>query len=335
MKIIIRIIIISIYVLSFFSCCKEKKVPYNGHLKGEIKYTGASNMEVDNVIITLIGTTDKADAVDKRITKDGKYDLELPAGNYVMTLKGNRCKSDELPYEVKINANETRTKDINIEQLPSSMVILYNETEYKSGDTIVLGAGVALDIWNKYSNNTLQWDIRAYPQPSWIIFEETKGEVTGGGRKSVVFSIDKNKISNDGDNYSDVILTTEDNGSFTVTVKSFKEGEKPGETIITGDKENTCPAKSVKLIADAAGATSYEWYKDNTTNPIRNANREQYEVTQNGIYYAVGVNENGKSKSLSKGKSVTIKTCPNLPGKATISASHLMRQMIAKQVDKW
>ena len=218
-----RIIIVLISILLFYSCDKENKIPYNGHLKGEVKYTGASNMEVDNVIITLSRIVDNKEEISARITKDGKYDLELPAGNYTMKLKGNRVKSDELPFDVKITAEETRTKDINIEQLPNSMVILYNDIEYKSGDTITLSGGVALDIWNKYSSNSLQWNVRAYPQPSWIIFEELNGTVTGGGRKSVVFSIDKSKMLNYGVNYSDVILTTEDNGSFTVKVKATND----------------------------------------------------------------------------------------------------------------
>ena len=225
-----KIIVLLIGILSFYSCDllepkDEDKVPYNGHLEGEVKYTGASSMEVDNVIITLRGDDDETEAVSKRITRDGKYDLELPAGKYIMELKGNRCKSDELPYEVKIVANETRIKDINIEQLPSSMVIFYNDVEYKSGDMITLSGGVALDIWNKYGSNNLRWNIRAYPQPSWITFEQTNGTVTGGGRKSVIFSLDKSKMPEVGLNYSDVILTTEDNGSFTVIVEARNDGK--------------------------------------------------------------------------------------------------------------
>lgn len=215
-------------IICFYSCgSDEDRVPYTGYLKGDIKYTGASNMKVDNVIITLSRITDnnEEEAISERLDEEGEYSLELPAGKYKMHLKGNRCHSDELPFEVTIKAGETRIKKINIEQLPSTMVILYNDVEYGSGGMITLDAGVALDIFNKYSNNILQWNIRAYPQPSWITFEETKGSVIGGGRKSIVFSIDKSKMPNYGENYSDVILTTSDNGSFTVKVVGYKTND--------------------------------------------------------------------------------------------------------------
>ena len=224
-----RIITILIGILAFYSCDKEGKVPYEGFLTGTVKYTGASNMEVDNVIITLSGKADNTEEISKRITKDGKYELKIPAGTYIMELKGNRCKSDELPSEVKIIADKPSIKDINIEQLPSSMVILYNDRESKSGDTISLGGGGALDIWNRYSSNELEWNIRAI-QP-WIVFEETKGTVPSGGRKSVVFRVDRTKMTSFGYQYSEVILTTGDAGSFTVIVNVNNPAEVTGVSL--------------------------------------------------------------------------------------------------------
>jgi len=214
------IVLIGAFLLS--SCIREE-LPNTGTLKGDVKYTGASSMELDNVIITLRGTDKGTKTISKRISNTGAFCFDLPVGIYLLELNGNRCKSDNLPDTVKIDAGDVQIRDINIEQLPNSMVILYNDKEFYSGDTITLGAGMAFDIWNKYSNKDLEWNIRAYPLPSWIIFENTSGIVKSGGRKSVVFSIDKIKMSNYGINYSDVILTSVDEGSFTIKVSAFKD----------------------------------------------------------------------------------------------------------------
>jgi hypothetical protein len=197
------------------------------------------------------------------------------------------------------------------------MVILYNNTEFNDGDTVALSGGAALDIWNKYSRKNLRWHIRAYPQPSWITFETTDGTITGGGRKSAVFSLDKSKMTNYGVNYSDVILTTEDNGSFSVKVKSFKEDNNPMQAVITGEHENICPAKSVMLTANSIRAQYYKWFMGTTL--LSGANANTYEAKYNGTYHAMGVNAEGDGVK-SSGHTVSIKTCPDRPAKAGITS---------------
>jgi hypothetical protein len=316
-----KIIILLTGICLFCSCNKEDKVPYVGILEGEVKYTGASSMKVDNVIITLRNVDDNTENSSKRIENTGKYRFELPQGKYALNLDGNLCYSKNLPDTVEVNTGKTARKDINIEQLPSTMVILYNDIEYKSGDTITLGSAAALDIWNKHSNKDLQWNISAYTQlpPLWITFKTTEGTVTGGGRKSIVFSIDNSKMANYGINCSTIILTTDDNGSFTVTVKAFKEDNRPGKAVITGDSVNDCPAKSVILTANSTGAITYKWFKGSTLQS--GANASTYEVKHSDVYYAVGVNAEGDEGIKSDAKSVTIINCPDPPGRASISAS--------------
>ena len=227
-KITILFGVLLLSALMSTSCLREM-VPFTGHLQGEVRYTGASNMEIDNVIITLRRIDNNIEEGSWRIDRTGAYSFELPAGTYIMELRGNRAKSNELPDTVRITAGQVQTKDINIEQLLSSMVILHNNIEYESGDTITLIGGVALDIWNKYSSNNLRWSIRAFPQPSWIIFEDTVGTVAGGGRLSVVFSLDESMMPSIGVNLSNVILTCRDgaHGSFSVVVQSVNEGGLP------------------------------------------------------------------------------------------------------------
>ena len=214
--------------MSFYACDSEP-TSRTGYLTGEVRYTGSS-MEMDNVIITLRRVDDGSEEVAERISNTGRFNLRLPAGEYILELQGNRVRSDNLvaPHNrVRISAGETRRKDINVEQLPSSMVILYNNIEYASGDTIRLGAGMALDIFNKYSSNELRWDIRAFPTPSWITFEETSGTVPSGGRRPIVFSVNQDLLPNFGVNYANIILTTGDEGSFTVTVSTISTGRPP------------------------------------------------------------------------------------------------------------
>jgi hypothetical protein len=309
--------IIFLFGVLLLGSCNKDKLPANGSLAGTVKYTGASDMAMDNVIITLHPKGENAEKGSWRIEKSGKYSFDLPAGEYELKLEGNRCVSKDLPATVKINAGKPTSKDINIEQLPSSMVILRNDIEIANGNTISLANGDVLDIWNKYSNNTLKWEIRAYPA-DWILFEDKSDTITGGGRKPVVFSIDRDKLPAYGYNYADIILTTNDNGSFKITVVTFKESSAPAKAAIAGSSANTCPAASVVLTASAEKATSYIWYKGN--NIIGGVSGNTCEVTQSDIYYAVGVNNYGDGTK-SNGKSVSIKDCPIVPAQATITSN--------------
>ncbi|MDR3235134.1 MAG: hypothetical protein LBT48_00195 [Prevotellaceae bacterium] len=90
-------LILFIGILFFCSCKKEDKTPYTGTLTGRISYTGASNLEIDNVIITLHKVDATTEEGSWRIDKSGDYSFDLPEGDYLMELKGNRCKSDSLP----------------------------------------------------------------------------------------------------------------------------------------------------------------------------------------------------------------------------------------------
>lgn len=311
------------YALLLCSCGnpQESNVPYYGWLTGEIKYTGASNMGVDNVIITLTGVADNEEDISKRITNDGKYNLELPAGTYTMDLKGNRCASDDLPFTVKIVAKETRTKDINIEQLSYSVVLSIREgEELKDGSTISIGDAQPLHVWNKYSSNTLSWHINAYSDSPWITFSKTTGTTNGGGSDDVTIITDKSKMSY-GLNSATVVLSAEEDNEgrgYQITVQAEKEGGEPGKAEVLGDKENRCPDESVILTASAQEATSYKWYKGNTLQ--NGANGNTFEVNSNGVYYAVGVNSRGEGVK-SDGKTVTITSCPDPPTRAVISGN--------------
>jgi hypothetical protein len=82
-----KVIVLLAGILPFYSCDEpEEKSPYNGYLAGEVKYTGASNMEVDNVIITLRGIDDNTEKISKRISETGEYKFELLQGKYALDL---------------------------------------------------------------------------------------------------------------------------------------------------------------------------------------------------------------------------------------------------------
>jgi len=311
-----KVIVVLIAILLFCSCSEEEKAPYTGTLRGRVSYRGASNMEVGNVIITLRGIDDNTEKTSERIARTGEYSFDLPSGKYVLNLECNLCYSTNLPDTVEVRVGETTTKDINIEQLRSKMVILHKNIEKANGDTITLDNGEALDIWNKYGNNTLIWQINAYPS-TWISFERDTGTIAGGRQRPVVFHIDKEKLPAYGFNTANIILTTDDNGSFTITIRAYKEGGEPEKASITGDNENVCPATSVILTANAVGAVSYKWYREND---LVFSGGNTYSAGISGIYYAVGVNSGGEGTK-SEGKTITISSCSNLPAKPEISGA--------------
>ncbi|MCL2303449.1 MAG: carboxypeptidase regulatory-like domain-containing protein [Lentimicrobiaceae bacterium] len=78
---------------------------------------------------------------------------------------------------------------------------------------------------------------------------------------------------------------------------------------------NNCPSTIVTLTASATHATSYKWYKGSD---LLSETSSTLIVTENGIYYAKGINISGESTLQSLPKEVTINPC--LPSRATISA---------------
>lgn len=327
MEMIMKKVLLIVIAYSFLFSCNGD-VPRTGTLKGRVSYTGASSMAIDNVIIKLRRTNDDVEEGSWRIENTGDYRFDLPAGEYILELEGNRCKSDDLiapNNRVLIVAGETRPKDINIEQLPYSIVISRGERELQEelqdGSTVTLDNADVLNVWNKYSSNTLRWKISAYPQPSWIIFEQSTGTINGGGSRPIVYSIDKSKMPQYGINSSDIILTAieENEGrGYKITVQAEKEGGEPGKAVITGHDTNVYPDKSVILTADAPEATSYRWYMGNSLQS--GVTGDTFEAKYNGIYYVVGVNSRGEGIK-SDGKTVTIISLPNPPAKATISGN--------------
>ncbi len=82
---------------------------------------------------------------------------------------------------------------------------------------------------------------------------------------------------------------------------------------IKGASLNECGVLNVRLsIAPIDGATSYQWYKDNTAIP--SATDTVYIVTQNGSYTVEGVNINGPGAK-SPAKAVSISDCVTINGK--------------------
>jgi len=81
----------------------------------------------------------------------------------------------------------------------------------------------------------------------------------------------------------------------------------PGAPAITGATNNTCPGKTVVLTANAAAATSYQWYLYNQ--PIAGATNTTYTVTTTGAYYASGVNTLGEGAKNANAYMVFIDVC--------------------------
>ncbi|MDR0558673.1 MAG: hypothetical protein LBG92_00745 [Prevotellaceae bacterium] len=312
-----KIIILLISILFFYSCDKpEKKVPYSGILKGEIKYNGgARNMELDNIIVTLHQIGKNTEEGTWRIDKSGNYELrDLPAAEYILTLNGNRVKLIEDADTIKINVGKTTHKNINIERLPYSVVVKYKDKEMNNGDTITFNSIAALDLWNKYSTNELHWTAQISSINNWITFTKSSGMIAGSKTDYALFEI--KELPNYGHNYAEVIIVTEDEGTFTIIIDVFKQGGYPEKAIISGDSANKCPATSITLTASATGAISYKWYKGNTL--IDEEHTDKYNVTSTGTYSVTGINANGTGNQ-SDGKTVTISTCIAIPATATIS----------------
>ena len=172
-----KAIVLLISLLFVFACGKkEEPAPYNGHLAGTVKYTGASNMEVDNVIITLHKIGESSEKGSWRITQSGTYNFELPSGKYVLNLEGNRCYSKNLPETVEVKVAKTTSKDINIERLPYSVVVFDAGIEIKQKDTVKLNDIAALDIRNSYSINKLDWKAEV-AEASWIKLKNGFGTI--------------------------------------------------------------------------------------------------------------------------------------------------------------
>jgi lipoprotein-anchoring transpeptidase ErfK/SrfK len=90
----------------------------------------------------------------------------------------------------------------------------------------------------------------------------------------------------------------------------------PAQAVVSGSSSNTCPNANLTLTANATGATSYKWYKGN--NIISDAANNTYTATENGTYYAVGINTGGEGIK-SAGKTVVINLCP--PAQAVVSGN--------------
>ncbi len=287
-----------------------------GTLIGDVDYKIANQEDLDNVIIQMRQYhNDSIVAGFWRIPRSGVHEIDLPVGKYKLNLEGNRCKSKDLPMIVEIEKNYDRHIDINVERLYYSMIIEYLGKELNQGDTISLDNKGVLDIINKYSSNSLKWNISSI---SWIKLSENSGVILGGKSNSFTFELEKDKLPKYGWNYANMILTTpSDYGSFTIVVRAFKGGGEPEKAIVTGNNENTCPNPSVILTANAVGATSYEWYKENSI--IGKSVSNIYEVTESGVYYAIGKNSNGTGKGQkSDGKMVVVKICLPIPQTATV-----------------
>jgi hypothetical protein len=241
---------------------------------------------------------------------------DLPKGEYRLELEGNRCKSDGLPDTIEIKVDKPTEKNINIERLPYSVVVKYKDKEMNNGDTITLSSIAALDLWNKYSTNDLHWTAKISHTLNWITFTKGGGNILGGKTDYALFEIEE--LPNYGHNYAEIIITTEDEGTFTIIIDVLKQGGYPEAATVTGDSENSCPTPNVILSANAIGATSYKWYKGSSI--ISGENGNSYTATQTGTYYAVGINTNGTGNQ-SDGKSVTILTCVATPAIATISGN--------------
>lgn len=308
-----KLFIVLMGLLLLFSCKPDERFRL-GYLDVDVRYTGgADQWELDGVKIALRRVnSDNLEQQSVWIDKAGKQRIELPFGKYELVLHGNRCKLVNTDSIININSGEPTSKAISIEHLGYSVVVKYRDKEMKNGDTISFSGGAAIDIWNKYSSNDLKWAATTFAT-DWIRFTKNNGII--GGHKTDYALFEIGDLPNYGTNCADIIITTQDEGTFTIVASTFKPGGEPEKAIITGDSTNTCPALNVMLTASAPGATSYKWYKGSTL--IDGNYTDKYNVTASGYYSVVGLNANGCGVK-SDGKYVTINSCEIPPEKATI-----------------
>ena len=267
-------IIMLFSVFAFYSCSiQEDPKPHYGTLKVDVRYTdGVIEKELVGIRIGFRGIDEGTRDKSEFLEKTGTYTIDnLRAGKYVFILEGSRCKVREWKFmsdtiDIKVSEPPLQ-RAITIEQTDYSVVIRYLGKEVAQGDTIILESGAAFDIWNRYSSKELKWNIAF--QPPWITFEETNGTVAGGGIKSMVFSIDKSKMPNSGDNYDNVILKTEDNGSFTVKIKATDDpvlvtGVMLNKTVTTLAVDETEQLTATIQPNNATNVTMM-WSSDNTS----------------------------------------------------------------------
>jgi len=221
-----RVFIVLIGILVLYSCKPDDRI---GYLDVDVRYTGgASQWKLDGVKVAFLRTnTDNLEQASYWIDKTGEQRIELPFGQYKLVLNGNRCKLVDTESIVTINSSEPTPKAIRIQHLGYSVIVTDMGKEKKEGDTIRFEKITALDIKNEYSTNKLHWKAETSTN-SWIKFKnEDNGTILGGATGHVLFEIDENNpnFKYDKWNYDKVIITTEDQGTFSVYVGAFKQGD--------------------------------------------------------------------------------------------------------------
>ncbi len=225
------IILIGILLLC---SCKDKDGEQDsrmGVLDVDVRYTGdASQWKLDSIKIEFYRiNTDNSEQASYWIDKTGKQKFELPFGKYELKLKGDHCRTYDLESPkniVTINPGESTQKAILIEYLNYSVIIKEMGKEMKEGDTIELDQLTALDIENKYSKKELHWKAETSTN-SWLKFKKDTGTILGHKTGYVLLEIDDNNKNFKYDiwNYEKVIITTEDNGTFSIYVGAFKQSD--------------------------------------------------------------------------------------------------------------
>jgi len=230
-----RVFIVLIGILVLYSCKPDDRI---GYLDVDVRYTGgASQWKLDGVKVAFLRTnTDNLEQASYWIDKTGEQRIELPFGQYKLVLNGNRCKLVDTESIVTINSSEPTPKAIRIQHLGYSVIVTDMGKEMKEGDTIRLDKITALDIENKYSSKDLDWEAKTSTN-SWIKFTKDRGKILGGKKDHVLFEIDENNpnFKYDKWNYDKVIITTEDQGTFSVFVGAFKEDD--GKEYVVLQKE--------------------------------------------------------------------------------------------------
>ena len=297
----------------------RKKPTETGSIWGTIYYGGV-HTPADSIRVTM--SRGKETYVSKFTTNTGEYRVpDLPVGEYILTVSSWGIDTVKQPFTIPTIKNPY---DIDVKKTILKPQIYYNgqliDYTYDMGES----PSYNFDILND-NRDTMHWFVEK-SNDEWLTVSPSKGELPPGkqGHGFMITITDRTKLLCD--TPPAAITINSNNGSKPLKVLPPKNGcepQKPEKAEITNytnqsEIQNDCPSPSVKLMANAKGADSFQWYNDGK--PISGETRNVYEVKTVGsnLYSVKGKNAQGYGDESEK-KKVTIIACPSLPSQASIS----------------
>jgi hypothetical protein len=230
--------------------------------------------------------------------------LPKPIHPYTQTLefknKRYRKKIPQIQFPTNLKIKKTMRKTFFLSALLALAALLTSCSDETKEVTLNLStAAISVEAAQTTASFTITADIdwRIAVTDNWV----SAAPAAGNGNATIMLVVQANEGTTP---RATVLTVTGGDKSQEVTVSQAAKPVPPGRATVSG-KDSNCPeaTATVTLTAEAAGATSFAWYKGETL--IAGATNATYEVPVTGIYYAAGVNADGEGAK-SNPKTVTI-----------------------------